>query len=173
MPALLSRERVRDRDRCARRAPSADQRGELRALQVVRHQGSVRDHQLDDARGRLRTQLSSVVTMTEALWRPSAERVANANLTRFMAGVNSRHGTSLEDFAALYDWSIREAGHFWRELARFADIRARWGSDPVIADPQRMPGARFFGDTRLSFAENLLRHRDAQPAIIFRNERGA
>ncbi len=86
--------------------------------------------------------------MTEALWRPSAERVANANLTRFMAAVNSRHGTSLEDFAALYDWSIREPGHFWRELARFADIRARWGSGPVIADPQRMPGARFFGDTR-------------------------
>ena len=111
--------------------------------------------------------------MTEALWRPSAERVANANLTRFMAAVNSRHGTSLEDFAALYDWSIREPGHFWRELARFADIRARWGSGPVIADPQRMPGARFFGDTRVSFAENLLRHRDAQPAIIFRNERGA
>ena len=35
-----------------------------------------------------------------------------------------------------------------------------------------MPGARWFGDTTLNFAENLLRLRDEQPALIFHNERG-
>ena len=33
-----------------------------------------------------------------------------------------------------------------------------------------MPGARFFPQARLSFADNLLRFRDEQPALIFRNE---
>src|SRR6185312_1528335 len=35
-----------------------------------------------------------------------------------------------------------------------------------------MPGARFFPSARLNFAENLLRFRDRQPAIVFRNDRG-
>ena len=35
-----------------------------------------------------------------------------------------------------------------------------------------MPGARWFPGARLNFAENLLRGPDAEPAIVFRNERG-
>jgi acetoacetyl-CoA synthetase len=111
--------------------------------------------------------------MTEALWRPSAERVASANVTRFIACVNARLGLQLKDFTALYDWSIREPERFWPELARFADVRAKWGTAPVLEHPEQMPGARFFADTRLNFAANLLRFRDAQPALIFCNERGA
>src|SRR5215469_3584991 len=36
-----------------------------------------------------------------------------------------------------------------------------------------MPGARFFPAAQLNFAENLLRFDDEQPALVFRNERGA
>ena len=36
-----------------------------------------------------------------------------------------------------------------------------------------MPGARFFPDARLNFAENLLRRRDDGDAIVFRGEDGA
>ncbi len=41
-----------------------------------------------------------------------------------------------------------------------------------FADAQQLPGARFFPGARLNFAQNLLRYRDDQPALIFRNERG-
>ena len=36
----------------------------------------------------------------------------------------------------------------------------------------RFPGARWFPHARLNFSENLLRHRDDQPAIVFRPETG-
>ena len=36
-----------------------------------------------------------------------------------------------------------------------------------------MPGARWFADAELSFAENLLRREDDHPALVFCNERGA
>jgi acetoacetyl-CoA synthetase len=110
--------------------------------------------------------------MSEPLWRPSAARVAATNITQFMACVNARRSLGLSDFAQLYEWSIAHPADFWVELARFADVRAQWGTAPVISDPQRMPGARFFADTQLNFAENLLRHRDERPALIFVNERG-
>jgi acetoacetyl-CoA synthetase len=110
--------------------------------------------------------------MSDALWRPSAERVADSNLTRFMRCVNARLGKSLRDYDALYAWSVAAPQEFWVELARFADVRAEWGSGPVLSEGARMPGARFFADTELNFAENLLRYRDAEPAIVFRNEHG-
>jgi acetoacetyl-CoA synthetase len=109
--------------------------------------------------------------MTE-LWRPSAERIANANLTRFMRCVTARTGIPLADYDATYAWSIAQPAQFWTELAHFADLRADFGAGPVIEHPRQMPGARFFPAARLNFAENLLKLADDQPALIFRNERG-
>ena len=93
--------------------------------------------------------------MTE-LWRPSPQRIAEANLTRFIECVNTRRGTQLREYGELYAWSLAQPESFWSELARFADVRAEWGTGPVIAEPERMPGARFFPDARLNFAANLL-----------------
>ncbi len=106
------------------------------------------------------------------IWRPSAQRIAAANLTRFLACVNARRNLALRDYAALYAWSIEQPQQFWSELAHFADVRADWGEGPVIEHPERMPGARFFPAARLNFADNLLRFRDDQPAVAFTNERG-
>jgi acetoacetyl-CoA synthetase len=106
------------------------------------------------------------------LWRPSPERIAAANLTRFMRCVTARTGTALPDYDALYAWSLDEPAQFWSELARFAGIRADFGGGPAIEHPAQMPGARFFPGARLNFAENLLKFADEQPALIFRNERG-
>jgi acetoacetyl-CoA synthetase len=106
------------------------------------------------------------------LWRPSSERIANANLTRFMRCVTARTGTPLDDYDATYAWSLEQPAQFWTELARFAGVRADFGEGPVIEHPTQMPGARFFPAARLNFAENLLRFADEHPALIFRNERG-
>jgi acetoacetyl-CoA synthetase len=107
------------------------------------------------------------------LWRPSAARIADTNLTRFRRCVNARRGLQLGDYADLYAWSLAAPQAFWSEVARFADVRAEWGDGAVLEEPQRMPGARFFPGARLNFAANLLRFDDEQPALIFRNERGA
>src|SRR5579864_4957931 len=109
--------------------------------------------------------------MTE-LWRPSPARVADANLTRFIKCLNARRGLRLRDYADVYAGSVSSPKAFWTELARFADVRATWGTAPVIENPTTMPGARFFADTQLNFADNLLRYQDEQPALVFRNERG-
>jgi acetoacetyl-CoA synthetase len=106
------------------------------------------------------------------LWTPSPEHIADSNLTRFIRCVNARRSLQLSNYDDLYRWSIEYCQDFWPELARFADMRVAWGDGPVIEHPERMPGARFFPQARLNFAENLLRFRDEQPAIVFRNERG-
>ena len=51
--------------------------------------------------------------MTEPLWRPTPEGVANSNMTAFMREIESRHGVSLPDFDALHRFSLERMEDFW------------------------------------------------------------
>ena len=94
-----------------------------------------------------------------------------ANLTRFIHKVG-RFSTEVVDYPSLYRWSIDHAELFWSEVWNFCDIVASRKWDRVVDDVTRMPGARWFSGARLNFAQNLLRYRDDQPAIIGWNESG-
>jgi acetoacetyl-CoA synthetase len=112
------------------------------------------------------------VTAEQPVWTPSLFRIADANLTRFMAFVEAR-GLRVPDHDALYDWSVREPAAFWEALWAFCGVIGERGVGPALVDGDRMPGARWFPGSRLNFAENLLAPGpDAEPAIVFRNERG-
>ncbi len=104
------------------------------------------------------------------LWRPSQERKASANLTRFIDQLNRTHGLSLGTYADLYDWSVTELSDFWASIWDYAGIRASRTYDVVLEDMHAFPGAKWFPGARLNFAENLLRFRDDHPALVFRGE---
>ncbi len=106
------------------------------------------------------------------LWSPSPERVANANATRFIDFLRTRHGANCSDWPQLYDWSIAQPEEFWSALMEFAEVRATRGTGPALEHGDRMPGARWFRGTTLNFAENLLRLKSDQPALIFYSEGG-
>jgi acetoacetyl-CoA synthetase len=104
------------------------------------------------------------------LWEPSAQRIQDSNMYRFMQGVNHSYGTAFTDYDGLYRWSVENIAAFWAEMWRFAGIKASKEYKTVIDEPTRMPGAHWFTDSRLNFAENLLRYRDEKTALIFRGE---
>jgi acetoacetyl-CoA synthetase len=104
------------------------------------------------------------------LWQPSPERIAQANLTAFMRELRERHGLTVEDYEALYDWSIAEPELFWDAIWAFCGVIGERGTGPVVRDRHRMPGAQWFPESRLNFAENLLRRRDGAPAVVFWGE---
>jgi len=104
------------------------------------------------------------------LWQPSAERVAQSNITAFIARVNARWQAGAADHASLYEWSIREPERFWESVWDFAGILGDKGTAPFLVDGTRMPGAKWFPNARLNFAENLLRRRDDQVAMVFWGE---
>ena len=105
--------------------------------------------------------------MTKPLWQPSADVIAAANLTRFMKEASARWRRSLKDFAELRRWSVEHREEFWRSVWEFCGVVAEGPGERVLVDGDKMPGAKFFPDARLNFAENLLRGRDPSDAIVF------
>ena len=104
------------------------------------------------------------------LWRPDRARIESANMTRFVAAVNERWGAELADSGDLYRFSIDRMEEFWLSVREEFDLLAETWGERVLVDPHKMPGARWFPDAKLNFAENLLRRRDDSDAIVFWGE---
>jgi acetoacetyl-CoA synthetase len=103
------------------------------------------------------------------LWTPSADRIARARLTAFVDVVASRCAVPIHGYRELYDFSIGRPADFWKTMWDFGRIIGEPG-ERVAIDMDRMPGARFFPDARLNFAENVLRQRGDGPALTFNGE---
>ncbi|HVW55723.1 MAG TPA: acetoacetate--CoA ligase [Rhizobiaceae bacterium] len=103
------------------------------------------------------------------LWVPSEAAVRAAPLTAFMHEASRKSGLALNDYDALHQWSVEDRESFWRLVWEHCGIIGERG-ERVVADGERMPGASFFPDARLNFAENLLRRSGPADAIVFRGE---
>ena len=109
--------------------------------------------------------------MTEPIWSPGPARRQTANIRRFMELARSELDPGIRDYWDLHRYSVAHPAEFWRAVWDFGGIIGAPG-DTVVEHFDRMPGARWFPSARLNFAENLLRYRDEQPAILFRSETG-
>jgi acetoacetyl-CoA synthetase len=106
----------------------------------------------------------------DPLWRPSEERIKNANITRFISFVNERHSLSISGYHRLYDWSIENREVFWASVWEFGNVIASVPYEKVLEDSPTMIGAKWFIGARLNYAENLLRFRDNHVALVFKGE---
>src|SRR6187455_910864 len=109
------------------------------------------------------------MSMTDTpLWTPGPDRVAASQVMAFMAEANRRHDSSLKDYRQLHTWSVENPGAFWDLVWDFCGVVGEKGSRPM--DGAAMPGANFFPDAKLNFAENLLAHPGQGNALVFRGE---
>ncbi len=103
------------------------------------------------------------------LWQPDGERIAAARISSFTAAVKRRWQVDCADYRGLWRWSIERPEAFWTSVWEECGVLGDAGST-VLEDGQRMPGARWFPQARLNYAENLLRRRDDGDALVFWGE---
>ena len=103
------------------------------------------------------------------LWTPDPDFAATTNMARFTRFANEECGADADSPDALWRWSIQEPEAFWNAVWDFCGVIGDRG-ERVVVDFDRLPGARWYPDARLNYAENLLRRRDDGPALLFRAE---
>jgi len=109
--------------------------------------------------------------MNEKLWAPSAERIEKTLISKFIAEVRSQGTADVHGYDDLWQWSVDEPEQFWRAVWDFCGVIGD-GSDVVLQDAENLLKSRFFPNSTLNYAENLLRHSGDGAALIFRGENG-
>ena len=107
--------------------------------------------------------------MNTILWNPFNSN--KTSMMNFMQNINDKYDLDLNDYQALYDWSIKNIPEFWLEFFSFSKVLYNGDPTNVIEDLTMKPNTKWFPEVSLNFAENLLKHKNSNKvAIISKNE---
>src|SRR5690349_12067081 len=107
------------------------------------------------------------------LWVPSEARVRSARITDYLQWLARTRVLAFGTYEDLWQWSSTELDAFWSSVATYFDVPMSGSRGPVLAGGT-MPGARWFPEVRLNYAEQVFRHAsDAGPAVLAGDEAGS
>lgn len=111
------------------------------------------------------------MSVEQPIWSPDPDHLRDTRIHGFATIAAARSGRDLSDYESLWRWSVDEPEAFWSLVWEYCAVRGTRG-DVVLEKPDRLPGARWFPEARLNFAENLLDRGTArdQPALVFWGE---
>jgi acetoacetyl-CoA synthetase len=102
-------------------------------------------------------------TDDQPLWQPNPATVGDTRMAKFM------QANGFASYDELWRWSVEQPEAFWPRIWDFCGAVGERGSI-VLENGDRMPGARWFPDAQLNYAENLLKSRDHEDALVFWGE---
>ena len=101
------------------------------------------------------------------VWTPSQDQILNSNLKRFENFVSRKIGKEFKSYQELHEFSI-STPEFWRLLIEYCEVIGDW-QGPVY-EGENIITAKWFPKSRLNFAENMLKNRSRDTALVFRCE---
>jgi acetoacetyl-CoA synthetase len=106
----------------------------------------------------------------DVLWKPSSIQIAPTRLAAYVQWLDDQKGLQHENYQALWQWSVDELELFWQSIWDYFDVQADGSCDPVLGSTQ-MPGANWYPNTQLNYAEHIFRNSTPdRPALVVRSE---
>jgi len=94
------------------------------------------------------------------LWQPSERAIEEAQITQFARQIVRKRRLELNSYPEFYRWTVDNPEEFWSDVWTSAASSPRAGARACWWTATRLPGARWFPEARLNFAENLMRRGD-------------
>ena len=101
------------------------------------------------------------------VWTPSQDQILNSNLKKFTDFVEENTGKHFKSYDELHHFSISNP-EFWRFIIEFCKVEGEWNGP--IYEGENIFSAKWFPQSKLNFAENMLKNRSDDEALIFRCE---
>jgi acetoacetyl-CoA synthetase len=111
-------------------------------------------------------------TTPKVLWQPDARAVEEVQVTQFARQVIRKRKLDLNSYPDFYRWTVDNPEEFWLDVWDFCGVIASKRGSTVLVDGDKMPGAKWFPEARLNFAENLMRRGDRGDAFVLWDETG-
>ena len=116
--------------------------------------------------GKVKAELKDSLLM----WQPTHTEDHELNVVR--KAVNKQHGTRLQNYWDLHQWSVENYDKFWDLMWRHLGIVASEQPIETLTNDAMDKIPKWFPGARLNYAENLLRHQhDDKLAMYFTSER--
>lgn len=107
---------------------------------------------------------------TQAIWQPTKERIANSNMQDFMQQARQADpAAKITNYPQLHQWSLDQNALFWSQIWQYHQLvpelpeqlkdpaQLKINQQGVRQDGAEFWQTRWFKDTKLNFAENLLK----------------
>ena len=106
--------------------------------------------------------------MKKPLWQPSEKRKEESLLADFSKFINFKLD---KNFKNLWEWSVKNPEKFWSKFWDYSKIIGDKGKE-VIRDNKIFNQVKFFPDSKINYAENILKKKTDDIAIHFLSETG-
>ena len=109
--------------------------------------------------------------MPKKLWEPSKALIKNSNLFKYEKFVSKNYKYNFSGkYKKLLNWSVKNPKDFWNSIWNYFEIiGAKTDKFKLTKD---LINSKFFVNSKLNFAENLLAKNSNQKAITFVSENG-
>ena len=110
--------------------------------------------------------------MKTYLWKINKAKLNKTNIALYRNFLRKNYKTNLDNnFNSLWKWSIANTDIFWKSVWEFTRVKGFLGST-LLEESKTFFKNKFFPDSKLNYAENLLKKNNKDPAIIFKSENG-
>ena len=106
--------------------------------------------------------------MNKSLWKPSEQKKQESLLEDFSKFVNFNPN---HNFKSLWEWSVKNKEEFWSKFWDYSKIIGDKGKE-VIRKNKIFNETKFFPDSKINYAENILKKKTNNCAINFLSEKG-
>ena len=106
--------------------------------------------------------------MEKFLWKPSDTRKEESLLEEFSRFINFKSNCN---FKNLWKWSVDRPEEFWSKFWDYSKIIGDKGKE-IIKYNKTFNKTKFFPDSKLNYAENILKKQSSEIAISFLSEKG-
>ena len=110
--------------------------------------------------------------MKSYLWKIDKEKLGKTNLVSYSNFIKQNYKINFENnYKKIWQWSVDNPRFFWKSIWEFTNIKGKLG-DIIFQESDIFYKNKFFPNSQLNYAENLLKKNNLDPAIIFKSENG-
>jgi len=108
--------------------------------------------------------------MKNQLWKIGKKKLSKTNMAIYANFIKKNHKVNFDNnFNKIWKWSVDNPRFFWKSIWDFTKVKGNLGNI-VLEESDIFYKNKFFPNTKLSYAENLLKKNNKDPAIIFKSE---
>ena len=108
--------------------------------------------------------------MKSYLWKINKEKLNKTNLALYSNFIKKNYKINVDNnFNLLWKWSIDNNEFFWKSIWDFTKVKGNLGNS-LLQKSEIFFKNKFFPNSKLNYAQNLLKKNNNDPAIIFKSE---